>query len=95
MRPALETADVTIEFDADEVSGCAGCNLYSGSYSARKDGTFSVDNVAWTEMACLEPGVMKQEQQFLNTLLQAKSYDVSDDTLTIGGGGGSLVFAPQ
>ena len=95
MRPALETADVTIEFDADEVSGCAGCNLYSGSYSARKDGTFSVDNVAWTEMACLEPGVMKQEQQFLNTLLQAKSYDVSDDTLTIGGDGGSLVFAPQ
>lgn len=95
VSPALENSEVTIEFDAGEVSGSAGCNQYFGSYSAGRDGTFSVDNMAWTEMACLEPGVMEQEQEYLSTLLEAESYAATDTSLTITGGGRQLEFVTQ
>jgi len=91
--PALDTAEVTIEFDAGEVSGSAGCNLYFGSYADEPDGAFSVDNLAWTERACLEPGVMEQEQMYLDTLLAAESYSVVDGTLRIAGEGHVLLFS--
>jgi heat shock protein HslJ len=91
--PALAGSEVTIEFDAGEVSGSAGCNLYFGGYSDEPDGTFSVANVAWTERACMEPGIMEQEQLFLSTLVAAGSYQVAGGTLTIAGNGNVLVFS--
>lgn len=92
LTPAREEPEATIEFDAGEVSGSAGCNQYFGSYSADKNGTFSVAEVAWTEKACPQPGVMEQEQEFLDILLAAQTYDVTGATLTVAGSEGQLLF---
>lgn len=93
VSPVLATTEVTIEFDAGEVAGSAGCNLYFGAYSDEADGTFSVSEVAWTERACLEPGVMEQEQRYLEALLAADSYEVTNGTLRITGNGYVLLFS--
>ncbi len=93
LTPALTEPAATIEFDAGEVSGSASCNQYFGSYSADPDGTFTVAEMAWTEMACSQPGVMEQERLFLDILLSAHTYDVTGASLTITGAEGELLFS--
>ncbi|MFW6056088.1 MAG: META domain-containing protein [Chloroflexota bacterium] len=93
LSPALAEPEATIEFDAGEVSGTASCNQYFGSYSAEADGSFSVAEVEWTEMACTQPGVMEQEKLFLDILLSAHTYDVTSASLTITGTEGQLLFS--
>jgi putative lipoprotein len=81
----LDGTRITMKFDQAkaEVSGSGGCNTYFGSYDI--DGSsLSISNLAWTEMACLSPsGVMEQEQEFLSLLADAGSFKIDDDSLTI------------
>ena len=49
--------------------------------------------MAYTEMACLSPeGVMQQEQEFLNHLANAESFQVYDATSTISCSGGYQLY---
>ena len=82
----------TIEFAVGELSGSAGCNSYFGSYTYDTDGTLAVSQLGNTEMACMEAGVMEQEQSFLETLRLAESYRVVQGKLRIVGGEKLLVF---
>ena len=92
--PALAGSyEVTLEFGDGELSGSAGCNSYFGSYTSKKDGTFEVSDLANTEMACMEPGVMEQEGEYLTALRLAENYEVNGSTLRIVGGGKLLVLA--
>ena len=81
----LDGTMITMKFDQakGEVSGSGGCNTYFASYEI--DGSsLSISNLAWTEMACLSPsGVMEQEQEFLSLLADAGSFKIDDDSLTI------------
>ena len=81
----LEGTKITATFDKGkrEVSGSGGCNTYFGSYEI--DGNIlSIFNLAWTEMACLSPaGVMEQEQEFLSLLADAESFKIDDTSLII------------
>lgn len=91
--PALASTDVTLEFGAGGLNGNAGCNSYFGSYTSKTDGSLEVSDLANTEMACMEPGVMEQEEKYLATLRQAGSYVVVGGKLRIAGGGKLLVLA--
>jgi len=93
LTPALAGTDVTLEFLAIELNGNAGCNSYFGSYTSKTDGSLEVNDLANTEMACMEPGVMNQETEYLTTLRQAENYVVVGATLRIIGGGRLLVLA--
>jgi len=93
LTPALAGTDVTLEFLAIELNGNAGCNSYFGSYTSKTDGSLEVNDLANTEMACMEPGVMDQETEYLTTLRQAENYVVVGATLRIIGGGKLLVLA--
>ncbi len=70
-----------LEFEADQVSGTTGCNHYGGTYqideeSIRFKGVFS------TEMACLEPdGLMEQERSFLELLRTVDQFQLSENRL--------------
>jgi len=66
-----------------EVSGSAGCNSYFGDYEV--DGSsLSIPLIGNTEMYCMEPeGVMDQEEQYLQSLRLAESYEVKDGKLRI------------
>ena len=91
---ALAGSTITAEFEQAQVAGNSGCNSYSGAYQSA-GGSLAVGEVVMTEMACMEPaGVMEQEQAYLQLLGQAQSYQVSGDELVITTAGGeTLRFA--
>ncbi len=73
----------TLEFEGDRVSGNASCNLYSGSHQIRGD-TISFGPLVRTEMYCMEPEVvMDQEQTYLEILDAAQRFELADGILKI------------
>jgi heat shock protein HslJ len=75
--------EITLEWEGGEVSGSAGCNTYGGTYQLSGD-SISMSDLYNTEMACMEPeGVMDQEQDFLKLLRDARSFQIVDEHLQI------------
>ncbi|MBN2238891.1 MAG: META domain-containing protein [Dehalococcoidales bacterium] len=92
-EPVLEGSVVTATFNSEEdtVTGKAGCNSYFGGYEL-KDG-LSTGMLGSTEMYCMEPeGIMDQEQEYLTLLGQADDYSIDGDTLEIYCGDNILIF---
>ncbi|HEY44034.1 MAG TPA: META domain-containing protein [Anaerolineae bacterium] len=85
LKTVLENTEITTVFIPDEavVRGSSGCNHYFGNYEVTGN-ELSVSNIAFTEMACLTPeGVMEQEQLFLSVLAAVGSFQIQDNQLTI------------
>lgn len=82
--PVLEGTTITADFGEDGlVTGSAGCNGYSGSYSV--SGTaIGITSVVSTLMACTEPpGVMEQEGRYLDLLGTAAAFRMEGDRLIL------------
>ena len=97
-NPPLEGSTVTLTFEQENFGGRSGCNTYGGDYSAAQDGKLTLGSAVMTEMACMEPaGVMEQETTFVNTLTQAASYQIDGDQLEVKNADGDtiLVFTKQ
>jgi len=90
----LEGTEITLAFDDGEASGSAGCNSYFGPYTVDGTGGLTFQGLANTEMACLEPeGIMEQETEYLQILRAATRFSVADGQLEIlADGGGVLVY---
>jgi heat shock protein HslJ len=87
--------DMTAKFDSQEVSGSASCNHYFGSYQVRGD-QFSVDGLGWTEMACLDPeGIMEQEQVLMKLFSESTSYSIQGNIMQISTSSGDLLLFEQ
>jgi heat shock protein HslJ len=87
----------SVEFSADQIRGSTGCNTYFGTYEV-SGGELSIGDLAVTEMWCMEPeGVMDQEKAFLNALNAVASYQVETGRLELYNEAGTqiLVFGPQ
>jgi heat shock protein HslJ len=81
------------EFSADQISGSAGCNTYFGTYEASGD-ELSIGDVAVTEMWCMEPeGVMDQEQSFLAALASVTSFRLAGEQLELLDGTGETILS--
>jgi heat shock protein HslJ len=91
----IEDTTLTAEFSDGKVGGSSGCNTYGGSYEVSGE-KLTVDEVAWTLMACFPEGVMEQEQRFMELLTNAQTFTVSTDRLeiTASDGRSMLVFEP-
>lgn len=73
----------TLQFEVDRVSGTTGCNHYGGIYHIEDD-TIRFDGVFSTEMACVEPeGMMDQELIFLETLRDVVRFSLTDRELVL------------
>jgi len=74
---------MTANFNGGEIRGTGGCNSYFGSYSI--NGTsLTINELGWTEMACLDPaGVMEQEQVFMSLLSTADTFSYAGEILQI------------
>ena len=84
-KPVVDT-EVTLRFLAEKLTGSAGCNGYFASYQTGDDLQLSITDIASTEMWCLQPeGIMEQETKFLQWLDEANSYRINDDQLTLYG----------
>jgi heat shock protein HslJ/uncharacterized membrane protein len=78
-----------LSFTADRISGQAGCNRFSGSYSV-SDATLRPGPIAATRMACAGPA-MQHEQRVLALLSGPVSIRHPDgDTLLLSGGAGTI-----
>ena len=92
----LPGTKITLEFSGDQVSGSAGCNQFGGIFQTQEN-TLSIDDVFSTEMGCMDPeGILEQEQLYLAALRNAAKYQASAATLVITDltDKQSLVFAP-
>lgn len=87
---------ITLQFSDGGVTGSAGCNNYGGSY-ALEDDEITTSDLYWTEMACLDPeGVMEQEQRYLDVLTDVTSLEHEANRLTLRTPDGrGLVFTPS
>lgn len=94
MVDILPRSTTTALFQSEQVSGSAGCNNYSAYYEV--DGSkISFDPPATTKKVCpTPPGIMGQENDFLDALSLVERYDISGDTLEMDDDGGDtlLVF---
>ena len=79
----LAGTEITASFEDGQITGAAGCNSYFGSYEVA-GGAISIGTVGSTEMACMDPeGVMEQEQEYLEHLSDAQRFQLDGDQLTI------------
>jgi heat shock protein HslJ len=70
----LPGTQITATFEDGQVGGSSGCNTYGGSYRVKGE-TISVTEIIMTEMACIDPeGVMEQEQTYLEYLSGATTF---------------------
>jgi len=91
----LEGTTITAEFAEGEVRGSGGCNSYFGSYTIEGQ-QLTIDGLGWTEMACLNPdGVMEQEQEIMRYISTSEAFEIEDGRLSIQvGGHETLTFDP-
>jgi len=90
--PPPVTLIITAEFNDGRVSGSSGCNSYGATYSIDK-GKLEIGEIAVTEMACLEDGVMQSEGSFLELLGMVRSYSLSESRLDLMDEGGNAVLS--
>ena len=93
----IEGTQITLSFWEGSLEGSGGCNIYGGGYTASED-SLHMSDLYWTEMACLEPeGILDQELAYLNALNAVASYRVDAGRLQLYDGAGTqvLVFGPQ
>jgi heat shock protein HslJ len=87
-------AEAEIRLDAGDLSGTAGCNRMTGSYSAESpasEGSVSFSDIGTTKMLC-EPDVMEQERRIVAALEAAASYSIEGSTMSLTDAGGSLLL---
>jgi len=93
--PPLKGTKLTVKFTKGQIGGSSGCNSYGGSYEI-KGVKISTGPIVMTMMACVDPGVMEQEQTFLEYLQDAQTFKLSEGQLQIfRSDEKALTFIPQ
>ena len=91
----LPATTLTITFENGQAGGSAGCNSYGATYTIKGD-QLNLDEITSTLMACMDNGVMEQEQVYLSFLAEVNTYAVIDGTLYLYRPDGSaLRYIPQ
>ena len=81
MVDALPRSVVTLNFQAEQVSGSAGCNNFSGTYQTTGS-KIEFGPQASTRKMCAQPlGIMEQESAYLAALEAATEYNLRGNTL--------------
>jgi heat shock protein HslJ len=83
-----EGVTITLVLENGAVSGSAGCNTYSGSYTAN-NGQITISGLSAGRQVC-EDDVMAAEAAYLQALPTATAYQVNGDSMTLTTAGGSL-----
>jgi heat shock protein HslJ len=91
LKSTLPDKPPTLNLGQDELSGSTGCNTYGGNYQLDGD-AISFENLFWTEVGCLAPGLSEQEADFLALLPAVASYDLDGDALSLHSQGKVLQF---
>jgi heat shock protein HslJ len=90
----ISGTDLTAEFGSSgDLSGSAGCNTYSGGFTAYDEVLFIGSPLSTGQLACnTPPGIMEQEQLFLSLMESADSFEISDRQLSIFDSSGNVIL---
>ena len=72
-KPVPDTAEITISFDDNKVTGSGGCNRYFAAVAGDTPGQLAFAGMGTTRMACPE-STMGLERHYLKTLSGASRY---------------------
>lgn len=87
----LSDTAMTAFFEDGEVNGSSSCNHYFGSYKTVGD-QIQIEGLGWTEMACMNPeGIMQQEQQLMSLFSQVGTFSIQGQVLQIITGSGEVM----
>ncbi|MDD1716035.1 MAG: META domain-containing protein, partial [Methanolinea sp.] len=89
---------VTLQFDGSgNFTGNAGCNSYFGPYTLGDGQSLTIGTIARTLMACSDPSIMEQENDYLLVLPEMKVYSISGNDLIMNDGTGkyTLTFSTR
>ena len=92
----IDGTTITAVFGEDgSLTGSAGCNNYTASYTVDGD-AITIGPAASTRKMCVEPeGVMEQEMAYLTALTTAATYSIQGDQLELRTADGALVASYQ
>ncbi len=92
--PPMPKTQPSLIFDSGSLGGNSSCNHFGGEYRINGD-TITIDNLAWTLMACMDEGVMEQEQAYMQMLGGELRYEIAGDQLILTTANGEqLIFSP-
>jgi len=83
--PVLPNTQPSLNFEDGTAGGNSSCNHFGGEYQVRGN-TIILGNLAWTLMACVDDGVMEQEQAYMRLLGGELTYEI---------GGGQLILTTE
>jgi len=94
--PAISNPAITATFSTNgRVSGFAGCNHYSATYSTM-DYSITISPAATSLVFCTDPGIMDMEQAYLLDLEKSVEFRITESNLRMYDKTGKplLVFVP-
>lgn len=94
-KPLIPGTAITLQFLRGELAGFAGCNTYSGGYTAtaNDDGTYTIAiGRLQTSRLSGPQDIMEQEQDYLAILEQATLATIQENRIMLTSPIGSLVF---
>jgi heat shock protein HslJ len=90
--PLLAGSAINATFAEGKITGYSGCNSYGGAYTV-KGGGLELGEIAMTLMACLEDGVMEQEQAYMEALSNVAKFRLDNDRLELLDESGATLLA--
>jgi heat shock protein HslJ len=94
-EPLIEGTNIILAFDESSFSGFAGCNGYGGPAETDEEGNITFGEMSSQAEGCIEPeGVLDQEINYLDQLLDMEKFRVENGelTLSIPGSGQTLIY---
>ena len=80
----VEGTNITLTFEEDRIGGFAGCNSYGATYAIEGKSSIEIPMIESTLEGCLEPeGILEQESEYLELLMDADVLNVNEDQLEI------------
>jgi heat shock protein HslJ len=92
----IKGTNIILAFDDSSFSGFAGCNGYGGPLELSENGVIKFIEIASQAEGCIEPqGVLDQEINYLDQLLDMEKYRIDNGilTLSIPESGQALVYS--
>ena len=89
----ISGTEIAVLFDNEgRVSGPAGCNRYSGSYTV-SGSPLGSSSVGSTNMNGQKEGITPQESAYLAALQKAEGYSITENRLTLTDAGGAPLLS--
>ena len=80
--PLIEFSTLTLRFHNHKISGSSECNRLYGSYEVTGD-QIVIEVLERTEEKCMEPGIIQQDELFIDQLQKAARFSYSGNDLKL------------